>query len=1086
MRIETSMNRSLLPLALAAFALVGCQIQKPSTPIPTAPTVDSFTVSKPDADKGDMVVLTWKTSNATRIELREATTGDLGVPVNTLEGTHTVTVDTDALFVLVARGESGSDARAVSVRVNESTGDALSVQALPPVVVGGAGTTLVWTAPGASEVTLTGNGTAVPTGGQLANGAVTVQPTVDTTYVLTADGRTAQVQVTVQPAVLTLNATPRAAQSGDTVTVSWTAAGAERVVVSSPGRGQLHETTTAAEALSGTFADTLPTLPDDSVVTYVVEAVKGAERIERRVEVNVGTGIAITRFDAPPVATASGIYQVRWETRAADAVELKVDGATVYRAPTVAEAAAGFFSFQIGADDFAVELVATNTRGDTARQLAQVDTVGVPTTATLSATPGSVQFGQPVTLTWTVAEARRVRITDADGVAVFGTTGAAAESGTATVYPAVSTTYSLQADNLLGSTPVGATADVVVTDAAPALTRYPPTPISGQNVDVSTAATGAILHGFPHEQVLTSTQADFRDITATGQRVLDVGSDVTSVTLPFSTWLFGDRQTGPLTISRAGWIAFGAPQTVLTANASTLPSTAAPSYLIAPFWDDLRLVAGGGVYVQVLGSAPDETLVVQWQGMQVGTATATRATFQVQVTQRGLVSFHYGEMNVGAASFTIGAQDGARLRAVRSTATPASNSALYLFSPITPPVALRAIRGQRYGGFIQVADSYVLASQASGAVSVPQDLGLTEFMFRPADSVGFPGQFLEVQNMTTSPLDLTGWELRSPGQPTFFVPSGFLLAPGVPTVIGGSADPALNDDAGVTLSWEGTGFHFPQDGGAFSVTTADAGGFGFTYNGPADGGRGFSLNVDPGPLVGTSGTAGLVACAATTPYGFQVPQQLGSPGSNPGCGFPYTLKAIPVNYVDISDGGVPLNVTGDNGNGRAVFGPDGGSPLPVLFGAPVPWLHVNSNGYFLPVTETTGSHTNKTVAGSTRAGSIAPFWDDLDTNFADSNVFLQYFPAGADPGTPAEHWVVQFHRFEHFVANDDLNFEVKFFTDGALEYHYGRMVSGSTSNYGNGNSATAWLENPAGTQALVIGINQPVIAPFTAYRFTPR
>ena len=39
MRIETIMNRTLLALALTALGATGCKIQKPSTPVPTAPTL---------------------------------------------------------------------------------------------------------------------------------------------------------------------------------------------------------------------------------------------------------------------------------------------------------------------------------------------------------------------------------------------------------------------------------------------------------------------------------------------------------------------------------------------------------------------------------------------------------------------------------------------------------------------------------------------------------------------------------------------------------------------------------------------------------------------------------------------------------------------------------------------------------------------------------------------------------------------------------------------------------------------------------------------------------------------------------------
>ena len=44
---------------------------------------------------------------------------------------------------------------------------------------------------------------------------------------------------------------------------------------------------------------------------------------------------------------------------------------------------------------------------------------------------------------------------------------------------------------------------------------------------------------------------------------------------------------------------------------------------------------------------------------------------------------------------------------------------------------------------------------------------------------------------------------------------------------------------------------------------------------------------------------------------------------------------------------------------------------------------------------------------------------------------------------------------------------------------------GSSSNYGNGNGATIWLEKTGGGSALVQSINQPTVVPNTAIRFTP-
>ncbi len=1087
--------RSFLSVSAALAALSGCRIEKPATVVPPPPTVEAFTSSAPTAPGGGRVTLSWKTSEATRVELREASTGVLNVPVDNVSGSFEVTIDGPSLFVLIARGPGGADARAVSVGLAGQELGELTFQALPPTIEGGGSSTLAWTAPRATTVTLTAGGQNVDIAGQRSSGAVTVSPRFDTTYTLTADGVMKTATVTVQAALLSAEVTPASAQVGNPVTLRWTAAGADRVVVSSPGRGQLFEATTPAGIASGSFVDVVPPTPNDGVVSYEIAAVKGTVRFTRNLEVSVGTGLAITRFEAPAVAAAGASYGVRWQTRAADQVELKVDGVTVHRTTSAQAAALGGFGFTAPSADFSVELIATNTRGARVSQLAQVDAVGIPTAATLTANPTTVAGGQPVTLTFASQEARRVRITDSLGQVVFSVTGQMAETGTATVYPSVATTYTLSADNLLGSTPVTATAAVTVTGAGITVTQFPPTALSGQNVSLRT--TGELLYGFPHTQVLTSSQADFLDISTTGARVLEAGADVTTVNLPFTAFVWGQRRTGPLTISRAGWIAWGAPLIVNAVNPISLPSITGAPGLIAPFWDDLRLLASSAVYAQVIGNAPDQSLVVQWQDLQVGASVTTRVTFQVRVHQRGMVSFHYPSMQLlpGYTSFAIGVQDETKQLGLGSGPAPAQNSALYFFSPVAPPVDVRVARGSTWGGYVKSGSAFTLVTQAAGAFAIPIDISFTELMFRPHAAV-IAGQYVELTNRTLSPLDLSGWELRTPTAPAYFLPSGFLLQPNVPTVIGTSTDPALNDDAGVALGWNASGFFLSEDAGSITIGTADAGAA-FTYSGPADAGRGQSIEVDPGPFIGTTGPAGLMACAATATFGGQTPQQLGSPGSDPGCGFGYTLRSIAPHFVDISDGGTAL-INSPTATVGALTIPitlaaTGTDPAPQAFGARRDIVSMSLDGWLVwgNTALTVGANTTVTSTTSTTRGKLAVFWDDLETSIAvppASELYWKRFAANEDPITPAQHWVFQWSRVRHVstAPADVLNFEIKLFEDGVVEYHYGSMQSGTATDYANGNSATIWLENPAGDRALVVGLNQAVIRPNTAFRFVPR
>jgi hypothetical protein len=96
---------------------------------------------------------------------------------------------------------------------------------------------------------------------------------------------------------------------------------------------------------------------------------------------------------------------------------------------------------------------------------------------------------------------------------------------------------------------------------------------------------------------------------------------------------------------------------------------------------------------------------------------------------------------------------------------------------------------------------------------------------------------------------------------------------------------------------------------------------------------------------------------------------------------------------------------------------------------------------------------------------------------------------GVDPFAAAPHWIVQWSHFSHVGLDDDLNFQIKLFDDGAIEYHFGKMLSSSFIAYGSGSSTVTWLENETGTQALTINAlssNNPGLSPQSAFRFSPR
>ena len=980
--------------------------------------------------------------------------------------------------------------RALSIQVGARGADAPTLFALPAEVRGGQSVTLAWSAPGADAVTLTGNGTSVDTRGQVTSGALTLHPLEDTTYTLTAGSQTVSAAVTVLPTFLSAQVSPPAALVGDTVSVQWSVAGAERLVLSSMGRGTLLDTTDAARIASGTFDDVVPSRPQDGLVTYELVATRGAETLRRTLTLLVNDQLQVARLDAPAVALTGSTLVVQWTTIGAARIELSVDGQTVFTSSNAALVTQGATGVAAAAQDFTVELVAISSRGDRARRQAQVEVLEPPTTATLAAAPTSVTLGTPVTLTWTAPGTRSARIVDDRGFTVFSVTGAEAEGGEATVYPTrPTTTWTLTADNQLGSAPVTAQASATVTGGTLTLTQWPPTAFDGQRAEYRAPQPTQLLSGFAHDEVLFVPSANFIDISRSSDPIITGTATVTSVTLPFQTLVFGDLRTGPLTISRAGWIAWGATQSVNTTN-GTLPSTSSTAYpgIIAPFWGNNTSVTGvSAVYAQVVGDAPEQRLVVQWQGLRHNSNAATELTFEVQITQAGVVSFHYQTMQFDDDSppdYVVGLQNDARDRGytVSVDAPPASDSSIYFFTPVSGVVEQRATRGGVTGGFMQLGTAWVPVTVPMHAVRVPFDLAVTEAMLRPGPSLP-NGQYLELSNTTGAPLDLSGWSLGS-GPGRFDFPAGTVVPPFAPLLVGASTDGAENEDAGVTLSW--AGFALPFDGGQLTLGTDD-GGAAWALTAPADGGTGVALEFDPGPFLGTTPPPSV--CAATRVAG----SQLGSPGTVAGCAFRYVRESARPNFRDISTTGTPIAISAVGTNDSqaptvVTLAATAGDPAPFIFGARAPTLSISPNGWLSARTITATGTANKTTPNTTEpVGVIAPFWDDLGTVMT-SAMHWQRLEASDDPNEPRRHWIVQWSHFSTDTAiatPDDLTFQVKLFENGDLEFHYATLQSGTSASLANGNQATVWIDNGS-QQALPISVNAPSLTTGAAFRFAAR
>jgi hypothetical protein len=256
---------------------------------------------------------------------------------------------------------------------------------------------------------------------------------------------------------------------------------------------------------------------------------------------------------------------------------------------------------------------------------------------------------------------------------------------------------------------------------------------------------------------------------------------------------------------------------------------------------------------------------------------------------------------------------------------------------------------------------------------------------------------------------------------------------------------------------------------------------------------GSALVTDVGPYKLSSDSSSSAAhaqtCLATAPFGSQTPQQLGTPGQPGNCGFGYTWRRIKGAYRDISTTGTSVTLSSVYDGFGTV--PLTGAPF-TFFGAQQTAVRVSSNGFLAFDSAGTNSIFSSFSPSTSDANGLAViFGSDLAGDGTGAAIYTQRIAANVDPQAPGAHWIIQWTHWTSWLNlsyYDDFNFQVKLFDDGTIEYHYGLMLSSSSSQYGSGISSATWLENPTGTQALVINANSftPGVSSNTGVRFSPR
>lgn len=1124
------MKLRLVALSLSvavAVVTTGCPTPEKPPPPPSPPVITSFSVDKVRVTAGETVAFTIATERAKSVSIIDQTGTEVAttfsVNGDTGTGSATATPTTSSFYILHADGDGGRDTAFVQVAVDEGL-KSIFLVVVPQVVRAGEAVDVLWSAAGGQNVALTAGQRSLST---MASGTVMDTPTTSTTYTLSAqklDGSTLTTSVNVQvvPVIEAFTAAPAVALQGETITLDWKTAGGERVVVSEETFGELVNDT--MNVATGSYTFTVPYyvgdagLPDADAgmgpgpsvppvrvgqplrFTLTVSTATPAQTVSRAIDGRVGQGPVIERFDVPAFASNDRPQTISWDTTNAYRVELYADGLLV-AAPRAGLVDASFTVPPIkAATEFT--LVAYDYTGLSVRAT-KTTTPVLPPAITSFTTPATVSSaGNAVTAAWQTSNASSVTIRVKDGANLFFSDVAnEVGMGMRDVRVASTSTFVLVASNSAGDTVTRESTTTVTTGAGISFTPDPAAENTAITAQWDVSALGAIdLPGLPSAAPqVTMASTNFIDLdtvpAATELAFTSTDNGTATFTGPQGfLFPFVTSRVTTFSASTNGVLVLGSGGASNT-NADIGATGYTGSALLAPFWDDLDLGAEGSVKYFLDGNQFPRKLIIQWSKAQkVGTA-GTELTFQVQLYETGKFRFVYKTLTgVDTDSATVGAVESPKTFAHQI----AFNTAGFLtegqetlwfandLARVAGTQALTLSSARPFGFFVENASSQLVAVQGTPRVFAANSVLVNEVLPVPSGAVP-AGKWVELFNTTGQTVDLTGLELIAASDPTVpYTFSGLSIDAGAYLVLGQSLDPIDNGGAPVSVAWGAT--EVPMlDADRAELRIPGSTPFvvsGLTWgNGPADGG----VNSAPGESVQAPEAAitssGPLTCAKTMMFG--TANQIGTPGAANETCFEYSVTPIPVAYEDISASGTPIF-----NFGVSVDEVVGSFDLPVpfpYFKTPQSQAWVSSNSWIAFTTQTTAVITNRITPSTTSqpVGAIAPFWDDnqntatASTPIADSNVYW---------ARRGNYTIVQWHRWRHYATSpaDDLNFEVKLFDDGVIEYHFGTMVSGTTLNYANGNSATVWIERPDGSAVLSIGRNQAVIAPNTAYRYTPK
>ena len=1013
---------------------------------------------------GEEVNLLWTARNATAVTIRDAA-GNVITPAGAAAGSgvQVVTPARTTSFVLTARGAAGEELSAgVTARVRPVVSE---LEVTPNAVKIGETMKLRFRAQGGETVTLReavfGHLPGSPMTNPDGSSEIEVDWVVPATLpsgqavidgmplVFTLEVQTSNPLITVRsqnyavvgdgPAFLELTA-PEAVTVDHPVTISWKTLNAESVRVLKDGHqigGTLAVENERVRSGSYTYPKVTGTAPVE--FTIVAENEQGIQ-VPRTVRVTpvplpiistftVTTDLGATLFPEPGESAIA-----RWTTSGAERVEVQLRNGIALRTIDremidASQIDSGQHGFPVGNSDTLV-LRAFNRAGDFVQQTSSYE-VEIPAALTLEPVP--LVRGSSVTM-----RSALNTLTNVNPSAIHG-------------FP------SAESVKLTAANDHGLFVDISDEAAFPATELLFQDPSDG---------VVSFLPGRGFRFPFFETVAERIYVAVDGAIMLGSGRNILGTNLPFDQIDQGEADED---------------------EADLYPT------MIAPYWNDLRLGSGSRIHTYLDPTAFPRRLIVQWTDMELSGDASARLTFQIHLYETGAFDFVYARLDGGGGEPLDGAHAtiGYRLSGGRATGSQgAAGEAKVL--------AGEALRWFRSPILSTVTDFDV---DASGVLSVfletsatppalpvylpftldlrtlrSGDLLVNEIMANPANEAP-EGVWVELLNTSSAPIRLGGMALKTDGMATPLLLADDEIPPGGHYVVAWNNDPFLN--GGIeTVHMTVPATDLPVNAAGDSVKLllpeqlATPTGSNTPYTSLAWGtlqAKGTSLQGEDSWTRDSSGRG--FQCAAEAPFG---EFQFGSPGKpNTTCFPDYTIEQIPVAFEEIANLGIPLFEAKTWEDNIATFELVG-APL-TLFGRFERAVKVSTNGALAVVdavsTLDRSWQYSNTEYPNTRTpnGSFGVYADDLVPNPSiDSNVYAARVEADgilSDTG----RWIFQWKkvgRWDEFevLGDSELNFEIKLFDNGVVEFHYGTLFSPpGEPGYAHGEDAVVMLENRAGT-----------------------